>query len=75
MTLLIGNAAELRDEEVVPSIAVFQRSGGSEWQVPCSWSGNDFYVNLPVSSVGFTDDLKLVRIIGSSAHGNREIWP
>lgn len=75
MVFNISNANELRGDSVVPKQAVFERSNGSEWSIRCDWSGNKFRIDAPTSSMTFTDDLKLVRIIGESAHGNREIWP
>ena len=75
MTLSVSNAAELREDSVVPTVAVFQRSGGDEWSIRCDWHEDNFRINAPTSSVTFTDDLQLVRILGESAHGTRVIWP
>lgn len=74
MVLIIGNPQELRDDDINPKEAVFLRSGGEEWEVACDWYGENFSIAVPSSGMDFTDDLKLVRIIGESAHGRRTIW-
>lgn len=71
----IANAAELKADEVVPVSAVFEKSGGGMRTSVVSWSGNDFLIDAPSSSISYTGNLKLLRITCQSAHGEREIWP
>lgn len=75
MRFKVANAAELRADEVVPVSAVFEKSGGGEMTAVVSWNGNDFYIDAPISTISYTGDLKLLRILCQSAHGNREVWP
>lgn len=75
MILRISNAAELKDAGIVPKQAVFLRSDNTEFETGCSWNGNDFTIDAPLAAMTFTDNLKLVRIIGDTAQGRRVIWP
>lgn len=75
MRFKIANVAELRADDVVPVSAVFEKSDGGTMTAVVSWSGNDFFIDAPTSTINYTGNLKLLRIMCQSAHGNREVWP
>lgn len=78
MTIVIANKAELDADSVNPSAVEFSREGGGIWQIPSAnftYSSAGISINLPSSSATFTGKVSLRRILASSAHGSRVIWP
>lgn len=78
MMIVIGNKAELDADSVNPTAVEFNREGGGVWQIPSAnftYSSAGIFINLPTSSVTFTGKVSLRRILATSAHGLRVIWP
>lgn len=78
MTIAIANKAELDADSVNPSAVEFDRESGGVWQIPSAnftYSSAGIFINLPPSSATFTGKVSLKRILATSAHGSRVIWP
>lgn len=78
MTIVIANKAQLDEDSVIPSAVEFEKEDGSIWQIPSryiTYSAAGILIDLPLSFITFTGLISLHRILASSAHGSREIWP